>query len=166
MTTLTQAHLKEILHLDLKTGVWTWLIQPNGRVPIGSIAGTPKRRGNLEIKIEGKLHQASRLAWFYVHGHWPEDEIDHKNVNPADNRKRNLRKATHSQNAANRRKLAGKILNAPKGVSYHKGAGKFQAQIKKDQRSIYLGLFDTAEEASAAYFAAAKKLFGRFARSE
>lgn len=166
MADLIHTYLLQILHLDLKTGIWTWRVQPNGHVPAGSIAGTPKPRGNLEIKIDGKLYQASRLAWFYVHGRWPKREVDHKNLDPSDNRPSNLRTATDSQQGANRHRLANKNLNTPKGVSFHKASGKFTARIKVNQKHINLGLFPTMAEAHAAYIAAAKKYFGKFARWE
>lgn len=97
-----------------------------------------------------------RLAWFYVHGTWPRGLIDHINGNRADNRFCNLREATVQQNAHNR---------AAAGFTRVAKVGKWQAQIKVAGRNQYLGLFDTAEEARAAYMAKAKETRGKFARA-
>lgn len=52
-----------------------------------------------------------------------------------------------------------------KGTTLHRKTGKFQAQVKADGKTYYLGLFATEIEANAAYAGAAKVLFGEFARS-
>ncbi|MGJ2408988.1 HNH endonuclease, partial [Salmonella enterica subsp. enterica serovar Paratyphi A] len=69
--------------------------------------------------------------------------------------------ATNSQNQMNRANQT----DLPKGVTFHRGVGKFQAQIKRDGKSHYLGLFDTASAAHIAYCEKAAELFGEFARA-
>jgi hypothetical protein len=161
---LTQVQLRKQLRYDPRTGWFTWRTQPNGRVPEGRRAGTIKTRGNREIKIDGKLYQSGRLAFFYMDGRWPKNDVDHRNGNPADDRWTNLRKATRSQNAANQRQWGKKISGLPKGV-YQQGR-RYYARIKVDQTVIHLGGFDEVAEAQDAYAAAAKKHFGQFARIE
>lgn len=91
--------------------------------------------------------------------------VDHENGDKLDNRKCNLRICTNSQNQANRHILQG-TYSSYRGVTWHKGVGKWQAQIKVNQKSIYLGVFSTEIEAAQAYVAAAKQYFGKFANRE
>lgn len=90
--------------------------------------------------------------------------VDHINGDGLDNRRKNLRLATTQQNRGN----ATSHSNATgyKGVSWHKQGKKYQAKIKVNNKTIYLGLHKTAEEAHAAYCEAAVKYFGEFARFE
>ena len=163
---ISQARLRKLLRYDPRTGWFTWRIQPNGRVLIGTRAGTIKKRGNREIKIDGVLYQSGRLAFLYMTGRLPAVEADHRNCDPGDDRWRNLREATRAQNKRNSLRYRNKIGDTPKGVSWHAGIGKFTARITVNKRTINLGVFDAAEEASAAYAAAAEKYFGQFARTK
>lgn len=88
--------------------------------------------------------------------------VDHKNKNPLDNRKENLRLATCSQNNANSR---APVTNTSglKGAYWHAGARKWMASIGVGKKAIYLGLHPTKEEAHAAYMEAAVRFFGPFA---
>lgn len=87
-------------------------------------------------------------------------EIDHKNSNGLDNRRENLRSATHQQNCANR---PAQNKTGYKGVRFTRG--KFEAQITTNGRAQYLGRFVNAEDAAKAYDIAAKETFGEFART-
>ena len=94
-------------------------------------------------------------------------ESDHLNGNGCDNRRCNLRSCTHSQNLRNSRKPAHRRGNTCsskyKGVTWHKQAGKWQAQIGGSSDKPYLGMFDHEKEAAVEYNAEAAKLFGAFA---
>jgi len=89
--------------------------------------------------------------------------VDHRNLNSLDNRRANLRPATHSQNMQNRgkRKNAGSIFM---GVSFDKWTGKWKARIRSDGKKMYLGRFYIEIDAAKAYDNAAKKYHGEFAR--
>ena len=89
-------------------------------------------------------------------------EIDHINGNKLDNRRSNLRISTRLQNGSNIGKRNG--VSKYKGVSWHKGDGKWVAQIHPNRIHIHLGCFDNEEDAAFAYNKAAKKHFGEFAR--
>jgi AP2 domain len=91
----------------------------------------------------------------------PLKVVGHKEGDGTDNRKSNLRVATKHQNSMN---LTRSIANKTgfKGVMAR--GKKFVATIGKDGRSIYLGVFGTAEEAGVAYDNAARQLFGKFAK--
>jgi hypothetical protein len=158
---LTQERLKEILHYNHRIGTWHWLVTRNQNVLAGSVAGYVDRRGYRHITIDGRLYRSARLAFLYMLGRLPV-EADHEDVNPGNECWKNLREANHSQNNANRR--AGRLgRSLPKGVTRHRN--KFRAQVCRDGRNIYLGIYDTPEEAAAAYAKAAAKVHGQFARA-
>lgn len=162
-TSLTADELRSLLSYDPETGLFTWLVR-RGPVTKGQKAGRVGTEGYIFITINRRSYGASRLAWFYMTGEWPADEIDHENTVNADNSWTNLRNATRSENQANRRLF--KVNRAGlKGVCWHEQCGKWQAQIGYRRKIIYLGLFDTKEAAGAAYVAAAKKYYGEFARA-
>lgn len=92
----------------------------------------------------------------------PGSIIDHRNHDPLDNRRSNLRICTRSQNGSNRRRTAPRV-SPYKGVSFHKPTGRWHARITLNGRLRSLRFHDTPEEAALAYNAAALKLFGEFA---
>lgn len=115
--------------------------------------------GYRRVKIQGKNYRVHRLIWLYVHGHWPKEFLDHVNGDRGDNRLCNLRECDHTQNMANRRPQGGRKL---KGITKFRGK-QWIAQIRHGGRSRYIGVFDTPEEANAAYLAKARELKGEFA---
>lgn len=93
----------------------------------------------------------------------PKEFVDHINGDGLDNRRINLRIATHQQNIRNQR-LSKANTSGYKGVS--KRNKRWGSCISVDGKTIHLGRFDTPEEAHEAYCQAARKYFGEFARSE
>lgn len=89
--------------------------------------------------------------------------VDHVDGDALNNRRSNLRYATHAQNIRNMRPRVGREL--PKGVCFEPRTGRFTAEICHDYKRHHLGTFDTAEEASAARVAAEMRLFGEFRRA-
>jgi hypothetical protein len=161
---LTAERLRDLLDYDPETGVFLWKKDGRGRtMRVGSVAGTMHSTGYTQINFGGEMWLAHRLAWLHVFGEWPREQIDHINGNRADNRIINLREATLSQNAANR-KCRDDNASGFKGVSLNKSLGKWNAGIKVNGNMIRLGVFETPEQAHAAYCAAADKLHGEFAR--
>jgi hypothetical protein len=156
---LTPDELRQRLHYNPCTGIFTWLRQ-NRNTKVGQIAGGNGHAAGFFIKIDYIRYHAHRLAWFYMMGQWPSLYIDHVNGNPRDNRWTNLRLATWEQNRFNARRT-GRWTNL-KGV--HKHGKKWQAAIRASHRYYYLGCFDTPEEAHAAYASKARKEHGDFMR--
>lgn len=160
---LSQARLREVFDYSPDTGLFVWRQAPSSRVKIGTIAGRVSH-GYRHIALDGKRYAAHRLAWFYVHGVWPKDDMDHINGEKDDNRLANLREATTSQNMANAR-LSSHNTSGFKGVSWKCGTNKWNAKISHNGVTYHIGYFTTREAAHEAYVIKARELFGEFARA-
>lgn len=160
---LTVERLRELLHYDRQTGVFTRLIKAGGQ-PVGAVAGSPHSAGYVELRVDGKAYLAHRLAWFYVHGEWPPTKLDHRDTIRTHNWIDNLRPASDQENAQNTNAHVDNVSGF-KGVSIHKKSGRFRATIRVDGRQKHLGYFSTGEEASSAYQDAAAKQYGEFHRA-
>src|SRR5580704_1773693 len=97
---ITIEALKTVLDYDPLTGVFRWRIRPRQRA-CSEIAGSVNSYGYRMICVAQKIYRAHRLAWFYVYGEWPTNEIDHINGKKDDNRIVNLRLADKQKNQAN-----------------------------------------------------------------
>ena len=163
---LTAQRVREVLDYDPKSGLFTWRVRKARRVQIGDIAGSINKIHNRRmIKLDGVKYRASRLAWLWMTEEWPPKgyEVDHKDGNSLNDRWRNLRLATHSQNICNARRRSDNSLGF-KGVTRHRN--KFRAYISRNGQQIVLGSFDTPELAHRAYKWAARRHYGEFARTE
>lgn len=160
--TITAECLRSLLSYEATTGNFVWL-RKRGRAEVGSIAGGIEPDGYRFIRINGRKYCAHRLAWLFVNGEWPDNEIDHINGLRSDNRIANLRQATRSQNGANT-KLPTTNSVGLKGVCFHKRNRRFQATIGLNGAKKHIGYFATANEAHAAYKAAAEMIYGDYAR--
>jgi len=154
---LTQSRLRELLHYDPETGIFTWRVKRTGSAKINSEAGTPDSHGHIQIKIDGKLYLAHRLAWLYMHGYFPSRHLDHINRIRNDNKFVNLRAVTSKQNNENTG-IRKDNSSGYKGVSWSNSKGKWIAQISHHKKNIHIGVFNDPKEAHMAYIAKAKEL--------
>ena len=157
-TDLTASFLKTILHYSPKTGIFTWKVSLGRRNNADSTAGY-KADARIKIGIGRKTYMAHRLAYLYMTSKWPKYEVDHRNRNQSDNRWKNLRHATPSQNHRNRGKQQNNTVGY-KGVCFDKRSMRYIAGVKLNGYRHNLGAFKTAEEAYVAYKKAAKRLHG------
>lgn len=153
--------LKSMLSYCPETGIFTWTKHHAKQVKIGSEAGWLGNDGYRHIQLLGKNYLTHRLAWFYTYGRWPTHQIDHINRNRADNRLCNLREATCAQNAWNT-EHARRTRPGGRGSHFHLATGLWLSSITANGKKIYLGYFQTSEEAAAAYAEAAKTIHGEF----
>ena len=151
------------LHYDPETGVWTRLLPARG-VKAGSRAdrGVRNRRYR-HVSINKRKYPAHVLAWFYMTGRWPPIRLDHADTVGSNNSWGNLRLATQSQNLANA-VLRSDNTSGFKGVYWNKTRKKWIAQICIAGKPVYLGRFNTKEEAVSARREVAVMAFGEFAR--
>jgi len=169
---ITAELVRQLLDYDPDTGIFRWRARPSfmfssGRSPAGAaalwnwkhagkIAGSISKSGYIKIHISPAMLLAHRVAWLYVHGTWPSDQLDHINGDPSDNRIVNLREATQAQNNQNARKPKGGTSKYI-GVSFMKHNRKWRAAISIDGKPHYLGIFDSEIEAHAVYLEAKAK---------
>jgi len=171
----TLAEMSALLAYDPETGLFTWkprapemfvcakhqkreCLRWNNR-HAGNIAGHVNSKGYVSINIFGKQRKAHRLAILFTTGNWPKKDIDHINMNKADNRISNLREATRQENVANSN-LRASNKSGIKGVWSHRIKGKWVAGIS----TKHIGVFDCPAAASFAYQIKAHELYGEFAR--
>lgn len=163
MKNISHEDLLKVIHYSQETGEFRWKVRQSLAVPAGSIAGTIGKSGRRMIQINGDIFVAARLAWLYVHGSWPSQQIDHKNLNRSDDRIDNLREASPVENAQNRRKKSNNTSGF-KGVHWVAHANKWQSRISVNGNRINLGLYSDIKDAAAAYAKAAKFYYGEFFR--
>lgn len=171
--TITQDRLRELLSYDPESGVFTWRIgQRSGRyghivrAPAGSRAGSEVKNRNtayITIGIDGVIYPAHSLAVLYVTGAYPP-LVDHLDQDGLNNRWGNLRPCTPSQNGANKRRAVNNTSGI-KGVSWNTAQSKWCARLRCQNRSYFLGAFDSIDAAAAAYARKAQEVFGVFARA-
>lgn len=147
--------LREIYSFSEETGIF---LRIGGRRPpkksIGRPAGSRAANGYIYLYVDGKKYLAHRLAWYWVKGQWPENDIDHINGDRTDNRIANLRDVLHQINTQNWRRPKPNNASGFLGVSRVRKNGKWLACIKLNGRSTSLGYFDTPEGAHEAYLKA------------
>lgn len=149
--------VRALFNYDPETGALTWRVSRTSATKPGLRAGWGDRP---RVSIGRRArYMVTHIIWVIVYGCWPSKVIDHIDGNPLNNRLANLREATLSQNSMNQRPP--RNLHGMRGVQW--SHGKYAAKIKVRRKVIWLGTFETAEEAGAAFQAAAKKYHGEFA---
>lgn len=149
----TASQVRELLHYDPETGVFTRRVSTGGRygAAVGSVAGCLSDQGYVMVSVMSKQYRAHRLAWLYVTGEWPTAEVDHKDGDRRNNRWSNLRDVPTAVNAQNKRRAQRNSRTGLLGASWSERDGRFVARIKVAGKYQSLGGFDTAQEAHEAY---------------
>ena len=150
---LTQERLRELLDYNAETGIFKWKESPSNGISSETEAGCVDVKGYVVIRVDNKKYYAHRLAILYVDGYMPENTVDHVNRVRADNRRTNLREASHQCQSRN----CGVYKNntsGVKGVSWRKVDKKWQAMIAVGVKRKHIGVFDTILEASYHRYAA------------
>ena len=165
---LTAEYLRSRLSYNPDTGEFRWL--PYAGMPnnwaarfVGKIAGSPKPRpdNRIIIRLQMMPYKAHRLAWLYMIGEWPAEEVDHWDGDGHNNRWCNLREATSQQQNFNQA-VRKDSLSGIKGVK-QSGINRWRARLFVDGRMRYLGTYATAEEAMLAHTEAATEYHKEFA---
>lgn len=158
---ITQQRLQSIVDYSPETGVLLWRKTKGSRARAGDALGSRDAHGYLTVRIDGESYKVHRLVWIWVTGSEPPEWIDHINGDRLDNRFCNLRLATRSQNQQNRPKNKNNTSGF-KGVSYHKGIGRWRATISANGRKAHIGWYDNPEDAGTAYLQASRLMHGEF----
>lgn len=142
---------------DPSTGIFTRR-NSQGRWRAGTAITGTESHGYTLLWIGGKQRAAHRLAWLWMTGAWPVNDIDHINGCRADNRWINLRHVDRSTNLENMRRA--KSHNRSTGLlgAYFSTKGRFTSRIRVRGVDRYLGCFGSPEDAHAAYLAAKREL--------
>lgn len=169
---INQELVRELLHYDPETGVFTWRSRDrkhfntdsgykiwHARYP-GKVAGTVRRFPNgyscIQIKLFGTLYGASRLAWLYMLGDQIPRVLDHINRDATDNRWENIRASSYQENALNlsisKRNKSGVV-----GVCWNKARRKWRAHCNLRGEQMYLGSFAVKQDAINALIEFRKK---------
>jgi len=151
---ITQKQLKYWLNYDPNTGIFTWINLPSNAVKIGNKAGWQKK-GYCQIRLKGRLYYSHRLAFLYMIGAFPTDDVDHINGNRTDTTWTNLRAVTSQDN----RKNAAISINNTSGVLgvvWDKRKNMWMAKIGINYKTKFLGYFDDLEMAKYARLSAEK----------
>ena len=154
---LTQKEVRRILYYDKTTGIFTWKVNPGKgnyrRKKAGDIAGYRANSGYVMIGINGKHYKASRLAFLYVKGYFPENKVDHKDQVKHHDWWDNLREVSTTCNARNTGNRS-TSKSGVKGVSFHKATGKWYANIMVNGKTRNLGYHSSIMEAACHRLAA------------
>lgn len=154
MTTpkITAQQVRALFHYDPETGrLWKRLEK------YSKLSDTPHICGYTQVYAFGCTYLAHRLIWLWVHGEWPEFDIDHINMVKNDNRLANLRAVNRSVNMQNLRRAHADNASGFLGVTRVKHVHKkpWVAQIRiKGKKTRFLGYYATPEEAHEAYLTA------------
>lgn len=163
---ITKSRLLQLFFFNEEDGRFIWKVS-RGVAKAGSQAGSIRMgssgRPYRQIGIDKNSHFEHRLVWLWVHGYWPDEQIDHIDLDSCNNRPSNLRLSTGIENKANTGIRKGNI-HGVKGVTLKLGK-YWVAKHSINGKSHNIGSFKTKEEAARKYDEFVTKTHGAFART-
>jgi hypothetical protein len=139
--------LRALVAYNPETGLFTSRVKRH-LVSVGQTLGGLDAKGYVRIKLDGKFYKAHRLAFLYVTGEWPSDDVDHEDRNKSNNRWGNIRDAGKSVNGMNK---------GPSVTCRARARGVYPIRNTTDKvwaarkQGVYLGCFRSITEAQEAY---------------
>ena len=149
-------NIRDCLEYDKTSGnfYWTRKLNKSGLTKVGGLAGSKNKDGYIIIGFNKKYYKAHRLAWFFVYGETPKNQIDHINGQRDDNRIENLRDVAPIHNSWNKKRhREGRLM----GCYKDKRCNSWVAQTNIFKKTIHIGSFKTEKQAHEAYLAFLKK---------
>ncbi len=143
---VSQKQLLELLHYDPETGYFVRKVRTSNNTKKGALCQSDNGSGYIKIGVLGKRYYAHRLVFLYMYGFFPPLEVDHINHNRSDNRLENLRLADITTNRKNAT-LSSANTSGTVGVYRNKTLSKWEVRIGNLGKLLYLGVYDTKEEA-------------------
>jgi hypothetical protein len=143
----TQGYIKSIFKYNPETGVFKWLYSGRGIKKYKDMVAGCKKTKYVYIKLNQVSVTAHRLAWLYMTGEYPVNEIDHIDGDGHNNKWNNLREATRSNNCLNSKR---KNRYGIRGVRKN-GKNGYSAEARINKKYYYLGTYPTVREAGKAY---------------
>lgn len=170
MAAPTQARVREYFNYEQDTGRLVFLERPRSEFDapgyarhlklIGKEAGHLDLQGYRCVIVDGRSQKAHKVAWLWMTGEWPfypDYEVDHINRDRSDNRWKNLRKVTKSENQRNAN-MRSTNKSGVHGVNWVESKQKWVARIWNGPRHVCLGHFDDLDHAAIARQAAERVL--------
>lgn len=150
--------VRAMFDYDQETGTFIRLktLNTGDKKRIGAVAGYAGKDGYRYLKIGGIRISEHRAAWLHFYGKFPDHEVDHIDGNPSNNAITNLRDVRHCINMQNLNTVSKSSKSGVLGVTPH--ANKWRARIRLNSKGIHIGLFDTKEQAYAAFIAKKREL--------
>jgi hypothetical protein len=153
---LTQERLKELLYYDPENGMFIRAATVSGTRSGSVVSDKVNSSGYRNISVDGKPYQSARLAWLYMKGYFPENQIDHINRIKNDDRWSNLRHVTRQCNLRNKPRYKNNKSGIT-GVYRDTETNKWAARIRINGVSKYLGRFKNIKDAVEARWEGEKK---------
>lgn len=146
---LTQKRLKELLHYDPETGVFTWVVRKGKILPKAVAGGASSYPGYRKIMVDYVAYSAHRLAFLYMEGYFPEQQVDHLNGVRDDNRWFNLRHVSGTCNQQNS-KTPTNSSSGFSGVSWEQDRKNWRVQAYLHNKRVFLGRYPAVLDAALA----------------
>lgn len=155
---ITAQELQQIVEYFPESGIFLWKVTKGNYVKAGKEFGSWDLYGYKTVRINRKSYKLHRLAWLYVYGKMPENDIDHINGIRHDNRISNLRDVTRRTNLENQTILKRQKKHTTLiGAYFDVRKNTYYSRISIKNKSIHLGTFKTEQQAHDAYVAAKRK---------